>query len=138
MALIATIPAYHNSSPNIDFTSGFVNRIDTPFTLFDNFSDPDGDSLSFSLCSTLTGGSISDPAPNPPSYPSGFVPLANGYSAQHYLGNDSIAINDSTGIITGLGHQQGNFLIGICVSEYRAGQLITTYPIDMQITIAPC
>ena len=102
--------------------------------------DVDGDSLVYELCTPFDGGTPSNSAPNPPSTP----PYSNitwqpPYALTTMLGTiDPLEINAATGLITGTPHNMGVFLIGVCVKEYRNGQLMSITRRDFQHIVGPC
>jgi len=53
-------------------------------------------------------------------------------------GIDSLRINPNTGLLQGTPTLMGVFVVGICVSEYRNGQLISTSRRDFQYAIGNC
>ncbi|GEM_PF-935957 len=103
--------------------------------------DPDGDSLVYRLCTPLTGGSLDDPQPIPPGPPPyDSVIWAPGFSVNDMLGNpdDPLTIDPQTGMLTGFPTQQGTFVVGVCVEEYRNGQLLSTIRRDFQYNVGVC
>lgn len=97
-----------NSSNKIDFSA----------------TDMDGDSLSYSLCQLYQGGSRQNPKPiltiGPP-YPA--IQYHNGYSYQKPFGftNSSVSLDSTTGQLSINSNTQGNYIIGICCTEWRNG-----------------
>ena len=88
--------------------------------------DLDGDSLVYMLCSPLLGGSIANVVPNPES-PAPYVPISweTSYSSLLPFGPASnVSINAQTGMMVFTPSQIGNFVMGVCVYEYRNGVLI--------------
>lgn len=122
-------------------------------------TDPDGDSLVYSLCPPYTGLDACCPAissgpgapsslcpspppscptaPNPPPYIN--VPYNPPYNASYPLSsNPAITINPQTGFLTGVPNITGKWVVGVCVSEYRNGQLIGTQLRDFQFNVVAC
>lgn len=103
-------------------------------------TDADGDSLVFKLCTPLKGGDQIDPKPEPP--PPGpydevdwrFPP----YDLNNVLGGQPLTIDPKTGFLTGVPNTIGNFVVGICVEEYRNGVLLSTTRRDFQYNVADC
>ncbi|MCB0762430.1 MAG: PKD domain-containing protein, partial [Flavobacteriales bacterium] len=102
--------------------------------------DPDGDDLVYSFCTPKHGASPDFPAPTPPDPP----PFANvtwaaGYSAAYPIdSNPAFTIDPATGYITGTPTQPGQYVIGVCVSEYRNGVLINSISRDFQFNVTIC
>lgn len=126
----------------------------TPLSVDCSASDPDGDSLVYSLCDPYSGASIAcpDPSPNggggggcatqasPPPYVSAIYNPP--YSASNFTNNPStannLAIDPVSGLLTGTPNSNGIFDVTICVSEYRNGQLLNVLRRDFMITVAQC
>jgi gliding motility-associated-like protein len=89
--------------------------------------DIDGDSLVYSLCDPRNfDGDLNSNDPNP-EIPGPYDPIVweAGYSAEEPFGTTSFAdIDPNTGLLTITPNQIGQFLTGVCVSEYRDGNLI--------------
>lgn len=110
--------------------------------------DADGDSLVYELCDPYLGADSACPMPNPnagslcpisPTLPYQNIQWASGYSATYPLNSSpSISINPSTGLLTGKPSMVGQFVVGVCVSEYRNGVLINTTKRDFQFNVLDC
>ena len=129
-----------NNPPVAQPDQGTVNELSTRLDVLANDSDPDGDSLAYKLCTPYHGGSMVTPAPNPPSAPPyTLVSYASGYSYLNPLpANPAIAIDPSTGLLTGTPTLIGQYVVGVCVEEYRNGVLIGTHRRDFQFNVASC
>jgi gliding motility-associated-like protein len=102
--------------------------------------DPDGDSLVYRLCTPLNGPDSLAPRPVPPGrgpYPP-VVWNAPTYSLANVLGGDPLTIDARTGRLTGTPNRIGNFVVGVCVEEYRRGQLLSITRRDFQYNVADC
>jgi len=112
--------------------------------------DADGDSLSYELCAPLIGGSDACPQPgdfsncNPPGMPAppppyGTVNFIPPYSGTNPLGGaPPVTINPLTGLLTGTPTTLGQFVVGICVTEFRNGIAINSIRRDFQFNVTPC
>lgn len=102
--------------------------------------DFDGDSISYSLCQPYNGAQQGTAQPNPPLPPPfNGVTYSNGYTAASPLtGNPGLSIHPNTGLLSGRPTLQGQFVVGICVTEYRKGQIIGTYMRDFQFNVIHC
>lgn len=102
--------------------------------------DPDGDSLVYRLCAPYRGASSNNPAPNvasPPPY--GTVNYNFGYNATDPLdASPTLTIDPQTGVLSGTPTLAGQFVVGVCVDEYRNGVLINTLRRDFQFNVANC
>ena len=101
--------------------------------------DPDGDSLVYKLCTPFNGASSSSPQPQPPSSPPyDEVVYQAPYNLNNLLGGQALTINSSTGLLTGLPSVIGQFVVGVCVEEYRNGELISQTRRDFQYNVGEC
>ena len=102
--------------------------------------DIDGDSLVYELCAPFTGAIPQFPQPqppNPPPYDS--VTWITPYNTNNMMGGpDVLKIDSQTGLLTGLPTVIGQFVVGVCVKEYRNGVLISTTKRDFQYNVGTC
>lgn len=109
--------------------------------VYDNRAiDTDGDSLVYSLCTPFSGAFPSDPLnynieETPPFENVVWEPP---YSLANVLGGVPLAINSTTGLLTGTPNTLGQFVVGVCVDEYRNGELLTHTIRDFQFNIIDC
>jgi gliding motility-associated-like protein len=106
-------------------------------------TDLDGDSLVYELCTPYEGADNIHPYPIPAhSPPYSFVTYNTGFNANNPLGFSSagstLTINSSTGRLTGKPNQIGQFVVGVCVSEYRNGILLSVNKRDFQFNVTNC
>ena len=129
-----------NSSPAFMSNPPIVLCLNDSLNMNSSAAEPDGDSLYYELCSPLHGGDQTNPRPVPPTPPPYItLPFAAGYSAgQPIPGNPPFQINPQTGVITGKPGQVGQFVVGICVSEYRNGVLLSRIMRDYQFNVVSC
>lgn len=106
------------------------------FSLDFSATDPNGDSLSYIMCSGFNGGSAQDASPIDPT-PYGDLVYQSGFSGSTPLGINAF-INPRTGIISGIAPAPGKYVVSVCVSSYRNGQYISTHRKDFIITVASC
>ena len=101
--------------------------------------DSDGDSLVYRLCTPFLGGDANNPiptiAPRPPYNP---VIFSDPFSLENLLGGIPLQIDSQTGRLTGTPNQVGQFLVGICVDEYRDGIKIGEVRRDFQYNVRIC
>lgn len=136
-----------NSSPVFNNFPPTVICANYPLSFDHSASDPDGDSLVYELCDPLIGGSELCPQPgsanctgnnSPDAPPFPVVTWQNPYSATNPLGNNALQINPQTGLLTGVPPTLGQFVVGICVSEYRNGVYLNTVRRDFQFNVTDC
>lgn len=129
-----------NSSPRFNEFPPIVICANYPLVFDHSATDPDGDELVYELCSSFAGGSSVTPTPKPASPP----PFDNviytpGYSALDPMdASPSIAIDPVSGLLTGTPTALGQYVVGICVKEYRDGILIGTHIRDFQFNVTDC
>lgn len=103
-------------------------------------TDPDGDSLAYRLCTPLQGADSLFPIPQPPN-PGPYEEVVwrdPPYNLSNVLGGDPLTIDPITGFLTGIPNTIGNFVVGVCVDEYRNDSLISTLRRDFQYNVSEC
>lgn len=112
--------------------------------------DPDGDSLVYGLCTPYIGADTINPLPSPDinspynnykiySPPFDSVKFIPPYSLTNQLGGtEPMQIDPVTGLLTAKPSQIGQYVVGICVKEYRNGVLIGTHRRDFQFNVTDC
>jgi gliding motility-associated-like protein len=134
------LPTGSNSSPVFALKDTTLVCAGNPFVLDFSANDPDaGDSLSYSLCAAfnrgLTENSGSTVYSSPP-YAS--VSYNSGYSGSTPLG-DLVSINPVTGIISGYAPTDpGRYVVTVCITEWRAGKIISNHRKDFTLRISSC
>ncbi|MCB0396315.1 MAG: PKD domain-containing protein [Flavobacteriales bacterium] len=109
--------------------------------MFDHSAtDPDGDSLVYELCVPYKGASTNDPTGTNPiaSPPYTNVVYVNPYNQNDPLGGIPLNIDPVTGFLTGTPNRIGQYVVGICVKEYRNGALIGINKRDFQFNVMQC
>ncbi|PHX84383.1 MAG: hypothetical protein CK537_00705, partial [Flavobacteriales bacterium] len=103
-------------------------------------NDANGDSLYYEFCEIFTGGSPGSASPGtataPPYTTITFVAPAT--ASQPVPGSPALTINAQTGIISGVATTAGQYVVGICVSEYRNGQRLSVVRRDYQFNVTNC
>lgn len=129
-----------NSNPIFNQFPPIAVCVGEPLVVDQSAFDPDGDSLSYGLCTPLDGRTGNQAQPNPPPPPPhSTVNYTNGFSALYPLtSNPPMTIDPVTGLLTGYPVLQGQFVVGICVTEYRNGKVIGTYLRDFQFNVIQC
>ncbi|MDO8368449.1 MAG: PKD domain-containing protein [Saprospiraceae bacterium] len=144
MAVNNNSPVYTNFPPII-----ICNNL--PFIFNHSGTDAEGDILVYSFCPALAGGgnpiTSTDPfgcdgvIPTPPCPPPfNAVPYTvPDYNFNNPMGGDpQININPVSGEITGTPDLIGQYVVAICVQEYRNGQLLSTVRREFQFNVADC
>lgn len=136
-----------NNSPRFDNYPPLLLCANEPLIFDHSATDPDGDSLAYSLVTPFQGGGTTLFPPNcgtcpspipalPPPYTG--ITWAGGYSATNPFGGGSININSSTGLLTAVPPMSGFFAVGVCVKEYRNGILLSTNIRDFIFQVMNC
>jgi gliding motility-associated-like protein len=130
-----------NSSPSwVNFPPVFVCQgIDVNFD--HSATDADGDSLVYSLYTPYQN--------NPPFFNANPIPdniqfntinWDTGYGVNNPLNNSGtpLVINPTTGLLTGIPEDIGQFVVGIKCEEYRNGEKIGVIIRDFQFNVVDC
>lgn len=127
--------------PPIFVCAGFPLDVDV------SGSDIDGDFLRYSFCLPSAAGGRGGPgcdqstAPNPNGCPPPYdsVVFRAPYTTEIPMGGDPVvSINPFTGLITGIPDIQGQFVLGMCIEEFRDGELIGSVSRDFQFNVLEC
>jgi len=148
---LAHIPTSANAagtSPSFISEPPLFICVDQYLQFNNSASNPNGDSLSYSLVDAMDGASFACPNPSPASgcaaYPPPYssVVYQSPYSATNPLNNPSnsgnLTIDPSTGLLSGIPNQVGSFVVAVAVSEYRNGVYIGQTIRDYQFNIITC
>lgn len=139
-----------NSSPRYTNFPPIFLCAGVPLFFDHSATDPDGDSLYYELCDPYTGLDPSCPSLGPPGAAAGcpgigmpppyaFVPWQAPYNAAYPMSAlPVISVNPITGLMTGTPNMVGQWVVGVCVSEYRAGVLIDVNKRDFQFNVVTC
>ncbi len=126
----------NNTSPKITNTALLSFCVGEPVDFKYNIIEEDGDEVIFSLCAPL-GKSPGFPIVLGAPYPNVQF-LQPIYSADFPLGQGNLAIDSSTGQLYGTPDLIGNFVLGICMEEYRDGVFLGTTIQDITLSVVAC
>lgn len=103
-------------------------------------TDPDGDQLVYSLCTPLHGADEVVPMPSPPAAPPyANIQWLNPYNDQYPMASSpGLSIDPTTGVLSGTPNQLGQYVVGVCVQEFRNGMLLSTIRRDFQFNVVNC
>ena len=141
-SLVAYIPAISgaacNNSPTFDSFPPMALCLGSDVEISQSATDVDGDSLVYSLVAPFHGSSNMDPTETyPPPYAQ--VAWETGYSNDYPMdSNPVLGINSSSGVITGTPTQEGYYIIGIKVEEYRNGVYLGEILRDFRFLVVDC
>ena len=129
-----------NSSARFSVTNDIVvicsnSGFTYPFTA----TDPDGDVLRYEFCDALVGCSQIEPAPpTAEGPPYGVVPYSAGYYGSGPFG-PKVTIDPNTGVISGVAPASpGEYVVTVCVSEYRNNTLIAVTRKELHVNVGNC
>ncbi len=110
-----------------------------PFTFNHSATDPDGDSLAYHLCNPFGFAPVNTTQPQPPLNPPYLnINWQNPYSLANLLGGVAMHIDSLTGWLTCTPNTIGQFVYGVCVSEYRNGVYLGDTRRDYQVNVVAC
>ncbi len=131
--------------------------VNLPIMIDQSATDAEGDSIVYRMCTPLDGaeqtsclpnnqqvpcfdtlqpcGPIPCPPFNPPFNPIVWNPP---YDESNMLGGIPLAIDPVTGLLTGTPNLIGQFVVGICLDEYRGDTLISSTRRDFQYNVGDC
>lgn len=141
-----------NNSPRFKSFPPVVICVNNPLIYDHSAADAEGDSIVYSFCSPLTSGgqdgtqngrnSCVGVTPHPslclPPYDAITFRAPLYSTSQPMGGNPVIQIDPFTGLITGTPQVQGQFVVGVCIKEYRRGVLLTETRRDFQFNVTYC
>ena len=149
--LTADAQMLKNSSPTFNNFPPIIICNNIPLTFDHSATDPDGDQIFYSFCNPLAGGGpILNPpglytcngaVPTPPCGPpfSNIPFVVPNFSATNPMGGTPpITINNSSGLITGTPNAIGQYVVGVCIQEFRGATLLSTVRRDFQFNVADC
>ncbi len=131
--------------PPIFICAGF------PINEFQNATDAEGDDLRYSFCAPFSAGGTTDansggnqgcctcvrPFPTFCAPPFSTVRFMPPFGPGNPLGED-VTIDNLTGLITGIPEVVGQFVVGVCVEEFRNGVKIGEIRRDFQFNVLEC
>lgn len=138
-----------NNSPDFATLPPTVICANSNLSYDHSAKDSDGDQLVYEFCPPFAGGGNdtqfqpmscdgASPTPGcPPPY--SFIPfLPPSTATSPVSGDPPLSIHPRTGLITGRPNRIGQFVVGVCVSEYRNGVLLSRIFRDFQFNVAQC
>ncbi|MEM1324692.1 MAG: PKD domain-containing protein [Bacteroidota bacterium] len=129
-----------NSTPRFKEWPPIFVCVDEPIFYDHGAIDEDGDSLVYRLCTPSSGANFEDPQPSVPSNPPyNDINWGGIYSVENMLGmGRPLEVSPNNGFLFARPGLQGQFVVGVCVEEYRDGVLLSTTRRDFQYNIGQC
>ena len=144
MSLVAELSGHAqtecNSSPQFGPFPHIYTCVNKEIVFDHSAFDPEGDSLVYELCTPLTGGTFSQPKPQPPTLPP-YLPInfRPPYDLSNVMGGVPLQIDPVTGVLTGTPNTIGQFVVGICVTAYDVdGNMTGKTRRDFQFNVRLC
>ena len=131
--------AQMNSSPRFLINDTVVICAGSYFQYPFLATDPDGDSLTYEFCDAWTGASSGAAAPAQASAPPyATVPYQLPYNGAQPMGSQ-VTINRQSGLISGVAPAiPGEYVITVCLNEFRTGVLIARTRKELHIRAGDC
>lgn len=143
-----------SSSPTFKFFPPTVICSGEPLSFDDSAVDEDGDQLVYEFCAPFLGGGKFGTAMNPGNANACDGVIPNPVCPPPYLfvnfatptfnalvpmgGSPVVSIDPNTGRISGTPNILGQFVVGVCIKEYRNGVLLTIIRRDFQFNVTTC
>lgn len=146
-AVIDTLIVDTNSTPVYNEFPPIFLCVQEAFTFDHSATDADGDSLSYYLCTPYEAWNSSPWSTNsvgPPAFTAAGLPIIDsitwigGFSGNNPMGGNTLSIDPITGSLTGTPPNIGQFVVGVCVDEFRDGHRISTNKRDFQFNTLQC
>lgn len=143
--------SFCNNSPVFNTFPPIVLCVGEPLSYDHSAFDQEGDQLVYSFCSPLVGGAppgggggggpcavvAPNPACPPPYDEAAFVNPP--YSPLNPMGgNPVVSIDPVSGLLSGTPVLEGQFVVAVCVQEYRNGILLSEIRRDFQFNVTEC
>lgn len=132
----------NNSSPEFKELAPIILCSGQNIVVDQSAVDLDGDQLVYSLCTPNVGGSLQQVFGNPlvEKPPFELIDWIPPYGTDNVMGGDvPLSIDPVTGLLTGSAPDViGQFVVGVCVQEFRNGVLLSENKRDFQFNIADC
>ena len=143
-----------DNSPTFDEFPPVVICANSKLRFDHSATDVDGDRISYTFCDPIAAGGIrgingqgqnecdgiTPSAANcPPPYPVVNFRIGQGYTTTTPLGGDPVVeLDPVTGVISGVPNVVGQFVVGVCATTIRDGQVINVIRRDFQFNVTPC
>ncbi|NOT36117.1 MAG: T9SS type B sorting domain-containing protein [Saprospiraceae bacterium] len=131
-----------NNSPRfLDWPPVYICG-DRSISFLHSVTDSESDSLVYTLCAPYVGADTSNSKPSTPKRPPyQAVVYKPPFSLFNLMnGSPALTIDRRTGLITGQPEPNivGQYLIGVCISEYRGGKLLSQVRRDFEYNVRIC
>ncbi len=134
------IATYNNNAIFNNYPPSILD-LGVPLAFDCSATDPDGDSLSYEICAPYSGANASSGNIKPiPSFgPYDNYTYLDSLSAGNPLGcSPPLTMNAKTGILAGTPNALGNYIVGVCCTEWRHGTAINTVQRVFEFLVVNC
>ncbi|MDE3251566.1 MAG: gliding motility-associated C-terminal domain-containing protein [Bacteroidota bacterium] len=131
------LPAGHNSSPQFNVRDTALVCANKPFKLDFGAVDPDKDSLTFEFCDAYSSAGRNNNATPSDVLSLTPLPYTIPYSGSFPLG-PNVNINYTTGIISGIAPPEGQYVVNVCITEWRNNKAISQHRKDFILKVQNC
>lgn len=126
-----------NSSPQFNVKDTALICSQKRFTLDFGATDKDGDSLTYSFCEAFSSPGGNNNAAPPNVLSQNALPYRFPFSGSEPLG-DKVTIDPVTGVISGIAPASGNYVVNVCITEWRNGKPFTEHRKDFIMAVQSC
>lgn len=134
----ASLPeGQHNSSPQFRVRDTALVCTNKKFVLDFGATDADKDELTYSFCEGFTAASGSNNTAVPRSLSLEPLSYASPFNGSQPLG-DKVTIDPITGIISGTAPPGGQYVVSVCITEWRNGNAIAEHRKDFILKVDDC
>ncbi len=130
-----------NSAPKFNSWPPLFICVNEPIAFDHSAIDTEGDSIVYSLCTPYGGGDMINNQPQPPNPPpyTTINWLSPTFDETNMLGfGIPLSIDSATGLLSGTPTVKGQYVVGVCMEEYRHGILVSTIRRDFQYNVGDC
>lgn len=131
------LPSGHNNSPQFNVKDTALVCALKPFKLDFGARDADNDSLSFYFCDAYTATGASNNSPPSARLSLVTLPYTSPYSGVSPLG-PTVTIDPATGIISGIAPPEGQYVVNVCITEWRNNKAISEHRKDFILKVQNC
>jgi gliding motility-associated-like protein len=131
-----TLPTGHNSSPQFYVKDTALVCAGKNFKLDFGATDVDNDLLTYSFCDAYNANSGSNNSPPAAILSLTPVPYVTPFSGIDPLAG--VSINGLTGIISGVAPGVGQYIVSVCITEWRNGTGFTEHRKDFILKVQSC
>ncbi len=127
----------HNNSPQFRVRDTALVCTNKKFVLDFGAIDADKDDLTYFFCEGFTAASGSNNTPVPRTLSLEPLSYASPFNGNQPLGN-KVSIDPVTGIISGTAPPGGQYVVSVCITEWRNGVAIAEHRKDFILKVDDC